>query len=119
MVRVIDVRGLRTREARAQVCYCGRAFAGWPQSRWHNPFPAPKHPDALAKFRDYLAEMDARHELGGYLADLWEACGRGRLPLGCWCGSFVAGDGSEVRCHAQILAELLLDRFASAEVGRA
>lgn len=72
---------------------------------------------SLQLFRQYVESMAEAHALGGYLADLWGACGQGAKPLGCWCCNATAGDGSEVRCHAQVLAELLLERFASAEVG--
>lgn len=107
MIRVVDVRRLRSPAARAAVCYCGRAWAGWPRSRWCNPFRA----DGLSEFCCHLALMKSRGGLPVYLADLWEASGRGEKPLGCWCGDSEVGDGSPLVCHAQILADLLAIRY--------
>lgn len=96
--------------------YVGRAFAGWPASRYGNPFRPRPGFDAVAAYRDWLhgrvrltynpppTEAD--------LADLWEQTGHGAKPLGCWCVTVTAGDGSPAVCHAQVLAELLRERFA-------
>lgn len=112
MIRVVNVRGLRTPEQRAGVCYVGRAWAGWPASSWGNPYkprpPAFTVAVCLERFRE-LAET-AQPE---YLVDLWAACCGGAKPLGCWCVEATAGDGSPVVCHAQVLAELLADRFGA------
>lgn len=107
-VRVVDARRFRTPEERAGVVYCGRAWAGWPRSPWCNPFQASRHADALTRYTESLL---ARPDLDDHLRALWEATGSGGKPLACWCGDFVAGDGSEVVCHAQVLAELLAERF--------
>jgi len=106
-IRVVRVNRLRTPEQRATVVYCGRAFAGWPASSWQNPYSVTQYPDALARFRSLAADQPP-----AWLDSLWTACDRGRLPLGCWCVEAVAGDGSSVVCHAQILAEMLRERFA-------
>lgn len=114
-VRVVNVKGLRTREGRAAVTYVGRAFAGWKGHALGNPFRratmAHRHLlDALDRYRAWLL---ARPTLDADLAALWEQCDRGAKPLGCWCTDAAAGDGSEVVCHAQVLAELLRERFCT------
>jgi hypothetical protein len=116
MIRVVNVAKLRTKAARATVVYCGRAFAGWPRSRWCNPHSKHKCADPLAAFQAHLDAMPPA-ELDRYLAELWEACERGKKPLGCWCCDCVVGDGSPEVCHCQLLGQKLLERFASAEVG--
>lgn len=125
MIRVVKVNGLRG-DARLGVCYVGRAFAGWPKSPWANPFKMkPYGPGdsvlvfvrewenrererVLAEFRAWVA---SRPDLDEWLDFLWRMCDRGEKPLGCWCVNATVGDGQPVVCHAQILAELLHDRF--------
>lgn len=110
MIRVVNVRGLRSPEQRAGVVYVGRAFAGWSASPWGNPYkprpPAFTVAACLDRFRDFAETAPPE-----YLSDLWAACHGGSLPLGCWCTTAAAGDGSPVVCHAQILAEMLRERF--------
>ncbi len=126
VIRVANVRNLRTREGGRCVVYCGRRCNGWAQSEWHNPFRvgdvSPNNhrvtidrEHALELFRAYLDSMEEAHTLGGYLARLWEACERGTKPLGCWCCDVSIGDGSPVVCHAQILGALLVERFVKKE----
>lgn len=110
MIRVVNVRNLKG-EQRSGVCYVGRAFAGWPGSPWGNPWKphgAFTLEACLDKFHLFADAAPVE-----YLAGLWEACEHGAKPLGCWCTNATAGDGSPCVCHAQILAELLLERFAS------
>lgn len=102
------VNGLRTAEQRATVVYVGRAFAGWPQSPWHNPFKArPGGPvgPCLGQFREH-----AMSQPDSWWADLWAACRRGDIPLGCWCLAW-DGEGDIPSCHAAILADELSRRF--------
>jgi hypothetical protein len=108
VIRVVKVNGLRTPGQRAAVCYVGRAFAGWPASPWGNPFRPRPGFDAVAAFRDYAAALA---DLGDWLADLWEACGRGAKPLGCWCCDWDGVSPAEPVCHAVVLAQLLRERF--------
>lgn len=127
-IRVVNVRGFRAPEQRATVVYCGRPFAGWAGHPLGNPFkPNPRYLDTddgtelqterdravkscLEKYRDWLL---ARPTLDADLAALWEQTKGGELPLGCWCVSATAGDGQPLACHAQILAEMLRERYAS------
>ncbi|WP_439624108.1 DUF4326 domain-containing protein [Gemmata sp.] len=112
MIRVVNVKGMNKPADRAGVVYCGRPFAGWKGHALGNPFrPKPGDPigTCLERYRKWLL---ARPTLDADLAALWEETGRGAKPLGCWCVSAAAGDGSEVVCHAQILAEMLRERFA-------
>lgn len=112
MIRVVDVRGLPTREQRAGVVYVGRAFAGWPAHPLGNPFRIKSLPSSraacLARYRDWLR---ARPTLDADLEALWEATGHGAKPLGCWCIDATTESGGATVCHAQILAALLADRF--------
>ena len=108
-VTVVKVNGLRTPEQRAGVVYCGRGFAGWPASRWANPFrPRPGGPvgTCLGEFREY-----AMSQSPAWWADLWAATDSGRLPLGCYCYAGPAEAGVGV-CHAAILGAELNRRFA-------
>jgi hypothetical protein len=112
-VRIVNVKGINKPDDRARVVYVGRKFAGWPEHELHNPFkPRPGEPvgTCLAK---YKAAVLARLTLEEDLAALWAETGQGRRPIGCWCVDATAGDGSEVVCHGQILAEMLRERFAA------
>lgn len=113
MIRIVDVRKLRTPEQRAAVCYVGRTFAGWPASRWMNPFRVVDGDieGCLSRFREYAAGCMRGGNLTDWLGDLWEECQHGNKPLGCWCINATHGDGQPVRCHAQVLAALLHARF--------
>ena len=121
MIRVVNVKGMRG-EARDGVCYVGRGFAGWPASPWGNPFrvgdASPNNhairidrEHALELFRDVCEAKAEGGTLDGWLAELWEACGHGAKPLGCWCCDATHGDGQPVVCHGQVLAAMLADRF--------
>lgn len=112
MIRVIKVNNLRG-DDRKGVVYVGRAFAGWPAHPLGNPFRPLRNElpgSALRHYRDWIEKRSQRDKL---LADLWEQTKHGSLPLGCWCVDATAGDGSPLVCHAQILAELLSERFGS------
>lgn len=113
-VTVVSVKGLRTPEQRATVCYCGRAFAGWPASPLGNPF---RGGDAVNKFAGWLLFHPKRKEM---LAAVWEACGRGKKPLGCWCldSPWVAVHGEELVCHAQCIAVQLLEMVEAGDLPR-
>lgn len=117
MIRVVNVKGLRG-EARAGVVYVGRQFAGWPNSGWGNPYkPRPGFDAvaAVAAYREHLARVEADDpEAFAYVLRVtWDRTEGGAKPLGCWCVDATAGDGSPVVCHAQVLAELLADRFGA------
>lgn len=111
-IRVVKVNLLRTPEQRETVCYVGRAFAGWPASPWGNPYK-PAKPGELSNALDSfsLHAIKRGYEDPSYLASLWEACEHGAKPLGCWCINAIHGDGQPVVCHAQILAQMLHERF--------
>jgi hypothetical protein len=128
-IRVVNVKGLKG-DARNGVCYVGRAFAGWPASPWGNPFK----PKPLGIMAQCVNAMEAarkrnlqecieqfRKWFDGHpqefkhisLYELWKACDHGVKPLGCWCINATHGDGQEVECHAQVLAELLTEWVAN------
>jgi hypothetical protein len=116
MIRVVNVAGLNRPEQRVGICYVGRRWAGWPGHPLANPFRPTQGagPWPLASCLErYRAWLFARPTLEADLAALWEATDRGAMPLGCWCVSATAGDGQPCVCHAQILAELLKERFAT------
>lgn len=131
-IRIVNVRGMKTPEQRAGICYVGRAFAGWPATEWGNPYS----PHQVIRLIDTetvngaVGLIDAAREkclsmyrewfLSRKLTDpsksletLWEACEHGAKPLGCWCTTATHGDGSPVVCHAQVLAEMLHERFGN------
>lgn len=112
MIRVVKVNSLRGEE-RLGVVYVGRAFAGWPAHPLGNPFKPIKGElpgIALGLYRNWIEGRSQRDRL---LAELWEQTQQGALPLGCWCVEATAGDGSPIVCHAQILAEMLVERFVN------
>ena len=128
MIRVVNVRGLR-RDDRKDVCYVGRASVGWPKNPWGNPFRvgdlSPNNfnvkldrEHALQLFRDFCESKEEGGTLHPWLSELWEACGHGGKPLGCWCVNATHGDGSPIVCHAQILAELLVKFYFCLDCGR-
>lgn len=121
MIRVINVKGIAPAD-RAGVCYVGRKCAGWPFTPYGNPYrfkvldtplPGSRHSritsveEAVAKF---AAWFSARPDFEPLLADLWEACGRGDKPLGCWCVTGEYDPAAPVVCHAQVLAGFLRAR---------
>lgn len=114
MIRVVDVRGLRTPEQRATVVYVGRAFAGWPASEWGNPHKPRPGFDAIAAYRNDLARLEAARQ-GTFMASLQsllEATEYGAKPLGCWCGSWSMDSPPQAEfCHAIVLAKLLNEYF--------
>lgn len=110
MIRVVNVRGLRTPEQRAGMCYVGREFAGWPATIWGNPY-RPIQGDIVSCLELYRRYAEKIHP--DIWAVLWDACHRGEKPLGCWCVNATHGDGQAVVCHAQVLAQMLAERFSS------
>lgn len=115
MIRVVDVRGLRTPEQRAGVVYVGRAFAGWPESGFGNPFKPQPWFDAVAAYRSELASREQRNpeEFAAWLFALWALTYEGEKPLGCWCGTWHPefSPAEPEFCHAIVLAKLLNERF--------
>lgn len=103
MIQVTNVRGVKSAEDRAKICYVGRAWAGWPDTPWGNPY---KGVGAVARFAEYAAKQPAE-----WLESLWEASEHGEKPLGCWCVKCTAGDDTPVTCHGQILANMLYLRY--------
>ena len=127
-IRVVDVRHLHTPEERVGVLYVGRTFAGWRGHPLRNRFralvpkPETTATEELAELTEkaiadclecYKADIATRSTLEADLAALWIQTEQGRKPLGCWCVNAYAGDGSPIVCHAQILAEMLRERFHS------
>ncbi len=113
MIRIVNVRGMNKPEQRAQVVYCGRKFAGWPQGIFANPFKPGKDADPLGQFRQFLLNMKERYpaEFESMITAVWLLSEEGKKPLGCWCTNATVGDGSPVVCHAQIVGEFLQERF--------
>lgn len=112
-IRVVNVKGLNKPEQRAGIVYVGRKFAGWPEHELHNPYKPKEGEPVGTCLAKYKAGLLARLTLDADLAALWEECGCGKRPLGCWCvaAAVTAGDGSELVCHGQVLAEMLHERF--------
>lgn len=110
MIRVVNCRGLNRPDQRSPIVYCGRAHAGWKGHKLANPFK-PGESDVSTCLDSYRAWLLARPTLEADLTALWIETGRGTRALGCWCVNATHGDGQAVVCHAQILAEMLADRF--------
>lgn len=113
MIRVVKVNKLYGAD-REGVVYVGRAWLGWPASPWGNPFKPGRDgtiEECLEQYGVWLLMQQRDEGFDDKLTALWEATGHGEKPLGCWCTNATAGDGSFVVCHAQILAELLRERF--------
>lgn len=115
MVKVVNVRYLKTPEARAGVVYVGRKCDGWPEHPLANPFKMNRRSGdhlsenagrerrrVLELYGNHLGEMPV-DKLNSMLADLWEQTERGKKPLGCWCWPWA--------CHADLLALMLSDKF--------
>ncbi len=110
LIRVVNVSGLRG-EARKGVVYVGRGFAGWMAHPLGNPF-RPQAGDLPGTCLTLYAEwLSRKKNLDELMRKLWIQTQLGALPLGCWCTDATAGDGSPIICHAQILADMLRDRF--------
>jgi hypothetical protein len=113
VIRVVNVRDLRTPEERAGVVYVAGTWAGWLGHPLGNRFRRKYRlesgtPDEQAQARaaciaEYRGWLLALPDLEEQLADLWGQTRHGELPLGCWC--------SPLPCHADILAALLAERF--------
>jgi hypothetical protein len=85
---VTVVNAARDRD-RSSYVYVGRAWAGFPLSKWGNPF---KGNGAIEKYRLYL---NAHPHLVIALADELEQ--RGLRTIACWC--------KPQPCHGDVLAE--------------
>ena len=118
---VAKVERFPTAADKLAVAYVGRAAWGWPGTPWANPYRlvgattyesnAARVGHLLADFRVYaLAQPDS------WWSDLWAACDRGRLSLGCWCAQGTAG-ATAPHCHAGVLAAELNRRFLGAKGG--
>ena len=88
--------------------YIGRAFGT--KGKWGNPYSHKEgtlakyktntRVEAIEAYRDYILNGEGKHLLN----DLHELKGK---ILGCWCGSYSIKDKDNLRCHGQILLELL------------
>lgn len=112
MIMVVSVKGLNTAEKRAQVCYVGRAFAGWPESPLGNQY---KGANAVPNFAKWLTDHPDRVAL---LSAVWEECERGKKPLGCWCVGTLKWPWyvnliDEPVCHAQVIALQIIELIES------
>lgn len=120
-IRVVKVQKLKTPEERATVTYVGRRFAGWDGSRWGNPFLPSRelpHKEAVQACLEQYRKKIFGQNWAILVADmdaLWAACEHGEKPLGCWCIDAETGDGQLVVCHAQVLADILFQRYCRPE----
>lgn len=80
------------------------------KGKWGNPYSHKKGTlakfkvdtvkEAIEAYRKWITEGDGKHLLN----DLHELEGK---ILGCWCGNFSLEDRNNLRCHGQVLLELL------------
>jgi len=88
--------------------YIGRAPGI--KGKWGNPyshkagtsaeFKVNTRKEAIEAYREYITNGKGKHLLN----DLSELEGK---ILGCWCGNFTIEDKNNLKCHGQILLELL------------
>jgi len=96
-----------------KVVHCKRdkydVYIGRP-SKWGNPyshkegttakFKVDNVKEAIEAYKTWITEGEGRY----LLKDLEELRGK---TLGCWCGNFTIEDKDNLKCHGQILLELL------------
>ena len=91
MIKVVKVRAWESRY-HPEIRYIGRAFGGWPESEFHNPFHVGKdgnRAEVLVKFIEYWYAPEQRQLRRQSL----------RLDneiLGCWC--------KPLDCHGDTIA---------------
>ncbi len=100
----------------ARVVHCRKKpyniYIGRP-SKWGNPFSSKQGSTAKYKVTTVKASIEAYNEWirngeGKHLLnDLGELEGK---VLGCWCGNFTLKDMDDLKCHGQILLNLLADK---------
>lgn len=88
--------------------YIGRAYGE--RGKWGNPFShkegtlakyfKPTRREAVEAYKEYILTGEGKH----LLEDLHELEGK---TLGCWCGSYGIEDKDNLKCHGQILLELI------------
>lgn len=79
--------------------YIGRAWAGLPESKWHNPFRVygnQPRGSSLAKYELYIR---SRPELMAALHEIDDQ------TLGCWCHE-TPSTGERLFCHGDVLIKL-------------
>lgn len=105
-VRVINVKR-KGGAALPRCVYVGRQCRGWRAHPLANPFKVQDYAERWQCLHAYRKWLLARPTLEADLAELWEACEHGALPLGCWC--------SPLSCHGDVLAHELAKRFGGGE----
>jgi len=110
-IKIINMKVVHCKKEPYDV-YIGRAPGE--RGKWGNPFThkkdstqakyfKPTRKEAVEAYRDYILNGEGKH----LLDDLDELEGK---VLGCWCGSFTPEDKDNLRCHGQILMEIIESR---------
>ena len=91
--------------------YIGRAKGK--KGKWGNPyshksgtlakFKVDTVKEAIEAYNEWIRNGEGKHLLN----DLHELEGK---VLGCWCGNFTLKDMDNLKCHGQILLNLLADK---------
>jgi len=91
--------------------YIGRGSGK--RGKWGNPYShktgtlakykTETRQEAVEAYRDYIINGEGKHLLN----DLHELEGK---TLGCWCGNYTIADKDNLRCHGQILLELICSK---------
>lgn len=91
--------------------YIGRAWAGLPESKWHNPFPLSRYTlaQSLTNFERYVRENTK------LMMDLHEIDNQ---TLGCWChktcGDFPLDNLTHPEaCHGDVLVKLRREQLGN------
>jgi len=92
--------------------YIGRAKGK--KGKWGNPYShlegttakyrTATRKEAVEAYKLWITEGDGKHLLN----DIHELKGK---VLGCWCGNFILADMDNIKCHGQILLNLLADQM--------
>lgn len=56
--------------------------------------------ESIIKYKEYILNGEGKH----LLEDIEELRGK---TLGCWCGNFTIEDNAHMKCHGQVLMEIL------------
>lgn len=85
--------------------YIGRAWAGLPESKWHNPIRVSNFRSLESVLAGYERYVRAQKELMAALHEIDDQV------LGCWCHE-TPSDGSVLKCHGDVLIKLRKEQIS-------
>jgi hypothetical protein len=87
--------------------YIGRAWAGLPESKWHNPYHLQRCASLEVCLDLYEAHIRRHPELMAALHEIDDQI------LGCWCHENPDEDGLLYICHGDVLIKLRQEQKAN------